>query len=206
MKKISFLFLCTVFCTSIFAEPSEKNPNDELRNDPVFVQQVSKQKELLNNIFAGLNYDQASIDAAKKAIEALQNDKSSTDEEMWAKVNSILKLPEGQGLDAYYNDFKNNWSVIRNKYGAKLTDEYIQEETKAAWESEMQRSAYPCRDRAGFVLCSAGVTAIAMTGYAACAGTLFGWPVCAALVAIGQTAGINQCSNEFCGASITSNL
>ena len=179
---------------------------DLLRNDSVYLDIMAGTYDLSKLIFAGCNRNQAKFDSAVQAIQILQNDTTLTNDQMFAKLDSILHLPSNKSLKLFYNHFASKWAVLQQKYGSKLTDQYVNQETTEAQKANPEnfRVAVPCQDLTSYTLCTAGVTAGAIMAHAACLTTVLAAPACFALVATVQVAGINACSVSYCGTGVFS--
>jgi hypothetical protein len=107
------------------------------------------------------------------------------------------------------------WGSLKSSYNSRLNEKYIYDESLivlnkinannlgvrsgvSTINEVTSVNAGPCRDKAGYAICSGGVIAGAQLAYAGCLGTIFGAPACFALVAVVQAAGIYQCSTSYC--------
>ncbi len=199
MKKIIFTTISLLFCMNLFAFTPTIGKDDELRDDTLFLQIISKSDQLTNLIWSSNNSDEQTIDNAIQLIENLDREYFTTNAAAFDTLNSILNLSNTQLLEEYFDLFSTNWTALQEQYGDRLTEDYILDETNAATQS---RNA-GCLDGPGYVLCSGAVTAAAIIGHAGCLATFIAAPLCFALVATIQVAGINQCSKEYCGRALT---
>ena len=203
MKKIWIpcLFLLLLGSAFKIAPVSKSGPSEELRDDPVFQELIEHEVALFNDILKANNNDPESLLEAQKKLEELSNQPASSEEENLKQANDILNLTD-KPLDKFYYKFKDQWADIQKRYGSRLTEEYVKDETMEYARTSPVRfiseSGYGCRDKAGYVLCAAAATAAAIIAHAGCVATLFAAPACFALVALIQAAAIRECSRAYC--------
>jgi hypothetical protein len=203
MKKIWIpcLFLFLLGSAFKIALVSKSGPSEELRDDPVFQELIEKEVALFDDILKANNNDPKSLWEAQKKMEELSNQPAASEEENLKQANDILNLTD-KPLDKFYYKFKDQWADVQKRYGSRLTEEYVKDETMEFARSSPIRfigeSGFDCRDTPGYVLCAAAATAAAMLAHAGCVATLFGAPACFALVALIQVAAIRECKRAYC--------
>jgi hypothetical protein len=191
MKKqlLSVIFiLISIFCFS---------QKTELRDNPTFIDYLKKSKELSTLIGSALGNDTKRIAAAASMLQNLQNDNSLSDETIFIKIKAIFNLPATVDVKYYFNQISQDISVLQNLYKARFTEQYLKQEMEAT-ASVLSNEGSGCEHPWAYGLCSGGCYSVAALAYTGCTGTTVGAPLCWALVAIGQTACIQECYRSWC--------
>jgi hypothetical protein len=184
---------------SVFAQRGFQN--EELRNDPLFTELVDKSIGLTKQIDETCRKRGISLEQLQQEVQQLQSEKTSSPDEVLRRMDQLIGMNTKYTYSEFYNSLVRNWGLIKEKYGSRLTDDYIKAEADAAAKSIYSiddGSGYDCRDKWGYTKCAAAATAAAIIGHAACTATIFGIPVCVALVGTIQVAAIGECQRSWC--------
>lgn len=175
--------------------------NDELRNDPLFTALISNSIGLTNQMIENCKKKGIDLEQLQRQAQELQNEKTLSADEMLRKMDELIGTYSTYNFSEFHNGFVRDWGLIKEKYGIKLTDDYIKAEADAVVKSIYSindGSGYDCKDKIKYATCASAATAAAIIGHAACVATIFGIPACVLLVGTMQIAAINECQRSWC--------
>lgn len=175
-----------------------------LMDNSFFIDTYNKTNELSNLIFNTFGKDLKKIEILKKTIESISSSTILTEKQKVDEMNKALQLPAEKSIEVYADGFKTNWLKLKEIYGQKLSNDYIQEQSDLLGKSgkyQIAKADNGCRRPGMYTLCSGAATTAAILCHAACVNTLFGMFVCFGLCATGQVYAIAVCYDAYCAGT-----
>ena len=209
MKTLKIFFLLLVVYS---VKLTAQNNIVALRDNPIFKEFVSKNFELVKLLKKSIGNDLSKLNSVQKSLAAIQNNNTLSNDEQFKSISEIFNISDIGLLKSYYNTISKDINILKNEYSSSFTQQILTEEVKAVINTSISTNnptgppspggeGGGCRDQAAYTACSVVCATTAAIGYAGCLGTVFGAPLCWALVVAAQTACIYLCSVDYCQPS-----